>query len=281
MFANLIAKSELMRASLLFALLAIFISSCSRYQYVTINGSDLKRNDKQEFVEENDSVRIQYNFNGPDAPINLSIENKTDAPIHIDWSRSALIVNDKAISYMSNIVPIEGAFSGSSVGVNHGEYSASSGSIYAKATLPDNLGFIPPRSYINKNPMSVTNQFVVAPDSVYHNEKITLYGGSLTKVSHASFTEQSSPLRFKSYLTLIFGDQNNRPVAYQGSFYISEIYNSGTDPETFLSGHGERGDQFYVRESTGFGRGFGVVAGVALLSTAAALGSKSVNNSSQ
>src|ERR1044072_8385415 len=110
MFANLIAKSELMRAFLLFILLTILIASCSRYQYVTINGSDIKSNNNHEFVEENDSVRIQYTFNGPDAPINLVIVNKTSVPIIIDWSRSALIVNDKAISYVSNLVPIEGTF---------------------------------------------------------------------------------------------------------------------------------------------------------------------------
>ncbi|HEY7161827.1 MAG TPA: hypothetical protein VH815_11235, partial [Acidobacteriota bacterium] len=93
----------------------------------------------------------------------------------------------------------------------------------------------------------------------------TLSDGSFSKASHASFTEQSSPLHFKSYLTLIFGDQNNKPVAYQRSFYISL-----TDPETFLDKR-ERGNQFYVRESTSIGQGFGVVAGVALLSTTAVL----------
>jgi len=269
MFANLITNSKLMRPLLLFILLTSLISSCIQYQYVTIDGSG-HRTDMQEFFEENDSVRIQYNFNGPDAPVNVIIDNKTDAPIYIDWSRSALIINDKAISYMSKVVPIEGTFGSSSVGSSHGEYASTSGSVYATAILPDNLDFIPPASYISKNPMSVTNQFMVVPDSAFRTERITLSDGSFTKASHASFTEQSSPLHFKSYLTLIFGDQSNKPVAYQCSFYISEIYNTITDPETFLNNR-ERGNQFYVKESTGLGQGFGVVAGGALLSTAAAL----------
>ncbi len=278
MFANLIAKSELMRAFLLFILLTALITSCSRYQYVTINGSDIKSNNNHEFVEENDSVRIQYTFNGHDAPINLIVENKTSVPIIIDWSRSALIVNDKAISYVSNVVPIEGTFNGSSISWDHSGYANSSGSVYAMAILPDNVSFIPPNSYINKSPMSVTNQLMVAPDSAFHTDKMTLSGGLIVKVRHALFTEQSSPLRFKSYLTLTFGDQTNKTVAYQRSFYISEVYDTGTDPETFLVNR-KRGDQFYVKESTVIGQGFGVVAGVALLSTAAALESKSVNNS--
>jgi hypothetical protein len=266
-----------MRAFLLFILLTTLITSCSRYQYVTINGSDIKSNNNHEFVEENDSVRIQYTFNGPDAPIKLVVANKTETPIYIDWSRSALIVDNKAISYVSNVVPIEGTFNGSSINWDHSGYVNSSGSIYATATLPDNVSFIPPNSYINKSPMSVTNQFMVAPDSTFHTDKITLSGGIIVKVRHAVFTEQSSPLHFKSYLTLTFGDQTNKTVAYQRSFYVSEVYDTGTDPETFLVNR-ERADQFYVRESTGVGQGFGVVAGVALLSTAAALESKSVNH---
>lgn len=270
MFANLMAKSELMRAFLLSSLFAIFLSACSHYQYITINAPDAKRNASKEFVEENDSVRIQYSFNGPDAPINLLVENKTDVPIYIDWSRSALIVNDKAISYVANVAAIEGIFNG----------FASPGSVYAMATLPDNLGFIPPKSYITKSPMSVTNQLMVAPDSAFRTERIALYDGSIVKVRHAFFTEQSSPLRFKSYLTLAFGDQKNKTVAYQCSFFISEVYDSATEPETFLLNRA-RGDQFYVRETTAGGQGFGIVAGIALLSTTAALESKSVSNSNQ
>jgi hypothetical protein len=269
-----------MREFLPFILLIIFISSCSHYQYVTIDASDLKRTDKQEFVEENDSVRIQYSFDGPDAPINLIVENKTDAPIFIDWSRSALIINDKAISYMSNVVPIEGTFNGSAISWNHGDYAVSSGSISATATLPANISFIPPKSYINKTPMSVTNQLMTAPDSAFHTERITLYDGYIVKVRHAVFTEQSSPLRFKSYLTITFGDQDSKTLAYQRSFYISEVYDTPTDPETFLLNRA-RSDQFYVRESSGIGQGFGVVAGIALLSTAAALETKSVNHSNR
>lgn len=256
-----------MRAFLLSSLSAALLSACSHYQYVTINAPGTERNSNQEFFEEDDSVRIQYNFYGPDAPINLVIENKTNVPVYVDWSRSALIVNDKAISYVSNVVPIEGTYNGSTVNWGYPGYTSSSGSIYATATLPDNVSFIPPKSYINKSPMSVTNQLMVAPDSAFRMERMTLNDGSIIRVRHALFTEQSSPLHFKSYLTLTFGDRSEKTVAYQRSFYISEVYDSGTDPETFLENR-ERGDQFYLRESTGAGSGFAVVAGIALLSAA-------------
>jgi hypothetical protein len=88
---------------------------------------------------------------------------------------------------MSNVVPIEGTFNGSAISWNHGDYAVSSGSISATATLPANISFIPPKSYINKTPMSVTNQLMTAPDSAFHTERITLYDGYIVKVRHAVY----------------------------------------------------------------------------------------------
>jgi len=113
-----------------------------------------------------------------------------------------LIINDKAISYVQNTVPIVGAFQGAVVNRNSykpNTYSSSSGTINAKATLPDKLDFIPSQSYITKTPMGVTNQLIYnVPDSAFRREKITLFEGSFAAAKHASFTETSSPLRFKS-----------------------------------------------------------------------------------
>ena len=74
---------------------------------------------------------------------------------------------------MSNTVPIEGVFNGSMVNWDPGSYSSSSGAISAKAIIPDKFDFIPPRSYIVKNPMGVTNLFITddVPDSIFHRER--------------------------------------------------------------------------------------------------------------
>jgi hypothetical protein len=113
-----------------------------------------------------------------------------------------LIINDKAISYVQNTVPIVGAFQGAVVNRSSykpNTYSSSSGTINAKATLPDKLDFIPPQSYITKTPMGVTNQLIYnVPDSAFRREKIILFEGSFAAAKHASFTETSSPLRSKS-----------------------------------------------------------------------------------
>ena len=117
-----------MRHLYLLTFLSIGLVSCFRYQYMTINSSTLPKNKQNEFVVENDSFRLIYNFRGMDVPINIRVENKLDQPITIDWRQSALIVNDRAISYVASAIPITGSYNGSSFQWNPG-YGAAAGAI--------------------------------------------------------------------------------------------------------------------------------------------------------
>ena len=73
-----------------------------------------------------------YNFNGINAPINITIQNKLQVPVYIDWQRSALIVNDKAISYVPGELKINGGFHGGSYNPNYlgSGYSVTGGQIH-------------------------------------------------------------------------------------------------------------------------------------------------------
>src|SRR5215831_12435682 len=105
-------------------------TSCSVYQYGTIGSTGLHLNEKNEFVAENDSLRIQYNFSGEDAPVKLMIWNKLDKPIYVDWQHSALVVNNKSISYSDKPVYIDGT-------ISRPGSSTSARSLIATASLPE------------------------------------------------------------------------------------------------------------------------------------------------
>ena len=91
--------------SLLFSL-----NACSSYYYSMLSSD--KRivgvNEYNDFVQENDSVRIIYNFYGEDAPVRITVFNKLDEPMYIDWQRSSLIIGDKAVSYYKEVMPVQG-----------------------------------------------------------------------------------------------------------------------------------------------------------------------------
>ncbi len=74
--------------------IVFLFTGCTTYQYMTVSGKNIRQNERQEFVVENDSIRVKYNFSGEDAPVNVEVTNKLDRPVYVDWSRSALIIND-------------------------------------------------------------------------------------------------------------------------------------------------------------------------------------------
>jgi hypothetical protein len=279
----LVAKTPMKKLYLL-PILSVSLVSCFTYQYMTVNSTDTVKNKQNEFVVENDSFRLVYNFRGLDVPINIRVENKLQQPITIDWRQSALIVNDRAISYVATTVPITGYYNGSSFQWNPGygaaigstpgtsNYTSSGGNVSATAVLPSQMDFIPPKAYITKNPMGVTNRFYTIPEGDFHKESVLLFDGTTRKVNMATYTKDNSPLQFKSYITVLLGDVNapDKKVTYEHSFYIEEFIRAGMAPEYFQFTNNQEGNRAYVRETSGFANvGWGIVAGAAIITSAA------------
>jgi hypothetical protein len=248
------------------ALASCFLFSCTVYQVMTVSSPEARQNQANEFVIENDSLELCYNFNGQDGPIKVKIRNKLQQPMYVDWKRSALIINDRAVSYSPNTVTIEGAVATSTYNWSR-EWSTTYGRISALAQLPPEMEFIPPQAYVTKQLMGITNQALEnLPDSLFSKKKIAAMGDGYETVRQAFFTATSSPLVFKSYLTVVMGDTLPRPVAYQHNFYVSEMVKM-TNPPELLNGD-RRGDRFYVRQgplNDSITLGYGVVGGRAVL----------------
>jgi hypothetical protein len=222
----------------------LFCVSCATttFQYSTLSSPDLEKNDRNEFVVENDSLKLVYNFNGYKGPIHITIQNKLGVPVYVDWQRSAIIVNDKIKPYVSAETKIEGSFESSSYqtsGVNRGQ-------LQATAVLPPTIDFIPPRAIINKNAMYVTNGFNSRiPDTAFQKLKYTIAEGVTARVKKATFTEATSPLRFRSFITYMIGEPGTKSFAFENSFFISEVMNTGSGPEKMAIKSSNRGDLYY------------------------------------
>lgn len=241
----------------------LLFSSCSTYQYTTLSSSNTSLNEKQEFVYENDSVRITYNFNGYAGPMHITVQNKMQVPIYVDWQKSAIITDGQAMSYAPKEVRIEGGVQSSSsiTGGGGSAYGVSAGSINAVATLPPSIEFIPPQSYFTRNPMGLRHSFIDIPDSAYHKLKYAASETYTVPVKAAVFTEGSSPFKFRSYLTLMVGEVTAKPVGFEHSFFVSHIMATNQQPGIIWLNKNERGNQYYVSKAT---RGGAAVGGVFL-----------------
>lgn len=244
------------------AVMALLFGSCSTYQYTTVSSSSLPMNDLQEFEFENDSVRIVYNFNGQNAPVNITVENKLRVPVFIDWHNSSLIINGRSVSYVPIEVKIEGTTEASSY--NYGSrgngYGSSSGNLNAVASLPPSVDFVPPASYFTRNPIGITSRFIESvPAEDYQRVQYSVTDGYSIPVKAAVFTEGSSPLKFRSYLSLAIGNRDALPVAYEHSFFVSQLIRSGQGPGTIWGSGVQRGNQYFVMKATSGGTAVGIV----------------------
>jgi hypothetical protein len=230
----------------------LFSVSCTTFQYVTVSSSGLVKNDRNEFVVENDSLRLVYNFSGFRGPIKIAIQNKLDVPVYIDWQRSAVIENDKTVPYVPGEVKIEGSYSGGSYNSYRPSngYRTSSGSIQATAYLPPTVDFIPPRASINKTTICISegyNEHI--PDADFPKVKYPVVEGFTVNVKKAAFTEETSPLRFRSFITYTIGESGSKLYTFEHSFFVSEVMSSGSSPEMLFMNVGSRGDQYYSSSS--------------------------------
>ncbi|NJK94029.1 MAG: hypothetical protein HC905_03055 [Bacteroidales bacterium] len=89
------------------ATVIVLFSSCSKYQFAYLN-SNLQRNNEQEFIQENDTFKVQYSFWGEDCPITIQINNKLSEPLYIDWKKSAIVHNDQRICLWEDLSVLNG-----------------------------------------------------------------------------------------------------------------------------------------------------------------------------
>ncbi|HVU53406.1 MAG TPA: hypothetical protein VHD83_00050 [Puia sp.] len=236
---------------LYFALILLAFSSCSTtYQYLTLSSPEVPKNDKKEFNWENDSMRLTYNFHGEGGPIAMTVYNKMDKPLFVNWKKSFVIHDGQAVCLFNNRVEVNGYVDGVSYrGIIPGT-RVSSGNLYATFDLPEGMDMIPPGSYITKS-----LQATVLSSPVYNErfmdktqaEKVTDFSGVTYKYKRYSFDQSASPLQFKSYLTFVAGT-NPQEFAISHSFYAQEVYLSGEVPD-FFGFYKPQGDQLFVKKT--------------------------------
>jgi hypothetical protein len=173
----------------------VLLSGCSKYQYIFID-SHLTQNEKKEFLVENDTVSIKYSFAGVNFPITVSIFNKLQQPLYIDWGRSVVILNGKQIS---------GPFD------HDGQ-----------------INFIAPKSGVTVISNSLRKQFF---DVDINDPKINviLTGGSMKGVRYA-YDEKSTPLFFRNVLALTTNEDFSAPTFYDYSFWVSDVVQTASGP---------------------------------------------------
>lgn len=254
------------------------MSSCSSYYYSTISSNDkVGRYDaNNDFVQENDTVRISYCFYGEDAPVSITIENKLDEPLFVDWRRSALIINGASISYYKDVAPVQGVTASSSYGDSYKRdrrYSSirtdSHGVFFGEMQLPRGMEFIPPKSKIESSTMKLDKQYLEdVSGETFQTETFVKGNGQKVNLKLLRFEENNSPLQVRSFLSLFTEEKNGREpdyVTFEASFYVSELIKAKRlKPSNFQAWQNKEGNFFYSSDYRGRRTGW-IVAGSVIL----------------
>lgn len=228
----------------------ILLPSCaSTYFYSTVSTTDqnMIKLHNGDFLVDNDTVSITYSFNGYDVPIWMSIHNKMDKPLLVDWKKSFLIVEDIATSYSKSGGTYEGVSRsyGSAYQTPTGwTFSESSAITRGNIDMPENVTFIPPRTKTEYEGLRVEdiNYKEVLVPADYTTMTINGKGDRPKEVQGVDFDPKNSPLRFRSYLTFYAEDIPEKTFVYDQSFFISRVVKTTSSPSGLSPRMSGRGD---------------------------------------
>lgn len=219
--------------------LVLCCTSCMTYQYATVSSS-IEKEDSNALVVETDTLKIMYAFNGEQGPVKISIFNKLNSPLYLDWSKSALIVGDIRRSYWANQSTLEGNVNSTDTRLSR-TYSQQDASFNGIITSRESMAFIPPHSWANEYQINLSPSSInpATPGARYNTEKV-----NGINVKTYQYNEGNSPLRFRSFLTLSLKQDMSTPIYLDHSFWVSEIAETEITPDNFPN----QNDQFYIKK---------------------------------
>ena len=253
----------------IFILFAILLSSCSStFYYSTLNTTTyyVDKVENGDFLLETDSLWIAYCFKGYDAPMQITVFNKTNQPLYVDWKRSAMIMHNLAYSYAGEAVPFMGNSRTRGYTYNPDgtySYSESSGIFDGNILMmSDRTTFIPPNSMISESPLGLHPDFHSLSKDIYKDGTVTTWSKKTQKVQTADFTFSDTPMKFKSYLTIYAVP--DKPMVFEQDSYVSSAMKTGLSPNKLGYRFTERGDLFYIERPPNNAVLYGVLVGASL-----------------
>ncbi|MDX9846641.1 MAG: hypothetical protein RBT74_06650 [Tenuifilaceae bacterium] len=245
-----------------FYLFTVFflLSGCSSYQYVRLSSS-MASTDKNEFVFENDTLAVVYSFDGYACPVNITIYNKLSTPLYVDWTRSSAIVDGKTLGYSRDEMKVDVASYGYTTHWN--ESTSTTSSLSSGVISRDyQLTFIPPSAYISVVPIYIQGASVPLPSESLTGNVHLYTDDGVGKGKRYTFEANSSPLYFRSYLSLSTTSDFSKPFTLDDQFWASEVITTGVNPSRLSY---SMGNQFYIKTSNGSRRSTTAVIGLLLL----------------
>ena len=187
----------------------------------------MDKNKENEFVFENDSVRINYEFSGQNFRVKYNIFNKLNKPLYINWDNSSVAINDEE---------------------------------YYDAYYDQPINIIAPFSYLNvQSNILIDKPIEISAIDTLINMGLQAKANDETWKRYA-FSDEISPVFFINILSLSYSNNMDSPVYLENSFWVSELYQTNTRNDTLT----KNSNRFYLKKQTKAGNFFSTTALLAI-----------------
>jgi len=249
--------------------LTALLTSCQTYQYISVDSNTARRDGNYQFYYENDTLLLQYSFSGYNGPVQVTIHNKTDRPLHVDWKKSALIIQGNALSYYTSTQQLNGTTNGTQY--RTGTTISHSGTITGEIRGQEGVDFIPPRSTKEQSTLTVLSGFLENLPGAEMTKQRPFGYEDMPALWTLNYNAANSPFQWRSYLTLYFEEKKEFSVEHD--FYVSAIRQGSPRPQN-VPALTDRKDVFYTSKISQGGKTIGgiLLAGVVFATFAAAAG---------
>ncbi|MVM40807.1 hypothetical protein GO730_29100 [Spirosoma sp. HMF3257] len=211
---------------LLLAFSAAFAGCMPTVQVVTLRGTNV-RPVQDGLLLDNDTLTLQYSFASERGEMQVSVVNKLNQPLYIDWKQSSFIIGHKKLDYWYDVANVNLLTSGSAYRYGRSNFYSTRSSTSGTILKENPISFIPPHTRLTKR------QFIVWPNGtiptsgtpVVSQEQARWAANSRKTVTVRTYTylAEQSPLRFRNYLTLST-DRNFKTEFYiDTQFWASDV----------------------------------------------------------
>lgn len=228
-----------MKHSISLLLMVFSLSGCATYYYSSVQSNDdtLVQAEDGSYINNDSNVVVTYSFSEQNGGFVYQIENRSNDPISVDWNKSVVSVEDKVFQDVNR-----GKISGSVNSQQSPTYTI--GSFSGKVDFPNERLFIPPGEKTSYTPIAISQFFNLnkIPKSSFEKGYI-----GVSTVRTAQFTKETSPLVFRSYLTIV-NEKDHSERVIKDEFYISYVTRTNERPLGLIATAREQKNLFYIRK---------------------------------